>query len=123
MSQPTRGEMLCALRELQRLWRSREDGDMDGEVVITAAELAEVAAVCFVRADVPEKIWANGYQNTNYIRATWADGITARRANSLEQMRDVLEETYGAQWVAVGYQTDFEWATIDEMAAALSAMK
>lgn len=122
MSKPTRGEILCAMRELQRLWRRREDDDME-EVVITAEQLAEVAAVCFLRADVPDKIWANGYGGTNFIRATWADGITARRANSLERMKEILEEAYPALWVAVGYEKDFSWKTVDKMAAALSAVK
>ena len=69
MNEPTRGEMLCALRELVRLWSTREDGDMDEPVTITAEQLAEVAAVCFVRADVPDKIWANGYQGVKIGRA------------------------------------------------------
>lgn len=122
MSQPTRGEMLCALRELVRLWSTRETDDMD-DVVITAEELAEVAAVSFLRSDVPDKIWANGYAGTWYIRATWSDGVTSRRANALERMKEILEENYPVDWVAVGYQRDFSWKTVDRMAAELSAVK
>lgn len=62
-------------------------------VDIDKTELAEMAAVAFrvtAKADIPEKIWIDGYQGTAFLRATWSDGITAKRIDQLQNLQQLV---------------------------------
>jgi hypothetical protein len=93
---------------------------------IDRQDLAEMAAVAFRGddyQDIPEKLWADQYGGTIFVRAAWANGLTARRTGHLEDLRDLVAETYRVPAVAVAYWNDLEWSEIDAHAHALQGVQ
>jgi len=93
---------------------------------IDRQQLAEMAAVAFRgddRDDIPEKIWTNFALDTVFVRATWNDGITARRAGQLEDLADLVHASYRVPTVAVAYGRDMTWERIDALARALTTVE
>jgi len=93
---------------------------------IDRKELAEMAAIAFQGdglSDVPEKIWCDEYGGTLFVRASWADGITAHRTNCLEDLRDLVAAAYRVEAVAVAYWRDMDWTEIDDMARVLQGVQ
>ena len=98
----------------------------DAVVDIDKTELAEMAAVAFrvtAKADIPEKIWIDGYQGTAFLRATWSDGITAKRIDQLQELQRLVAAAYLIEVVAVAYWVDMPWSEVDARAAALQAVQ
>lgn len=92
---------------------------------IDRQKLADLAGIAFrgvESADIPEKIWVDGYQDTAFVRAAWASGITARRIDRLQDLQLLLADEYGLDFVAVAYWQDMGWDEIDTRAAALKAV-
>lgn len=99
---------------------------MDENPTISTQDLATIAARAFSAdhgVNVPEKIWADSYQGTPYVRAAWADGLTAARIDGLKSLQEALERTYGLPWVAVAYSRDMTWKAVDRLAARLQAVR
>lgn len=95
-------------------------------VDIDKTELAEMAAVAFrvtSKDDIPDKIWIDGYQGTAFLRATWGDGITAKRVDQLQDLQQLVAAAYLIEVVAVAYWRDMPWSEIDARAAALQAVE
>lgn len=93
---------------------------------IDRQQLAEMAAVAFKgdsREDIPEKIWTTWALDTLFVRATWADGITARRAGQLEDLAVLIHQAYRVPVVAVAYSRDMDWDAVDALAHALLAVR
>jgi hypothetical protein len=93
---------------------------------IDRQDLAEMAAVAFRgddHADIPEKLWCDQYGGTVFVRAAWANGITAQRAGHLEDLRDLVAHAYQVEAVAVAYWLDMPWDEIDAHAKALQAVE
>jgi hypothetical protein len=98
----------------------------DAVVEIDKQDLAEMAAVAFrdsVKADIPEKIWVDGYGGVAFLRATWGDGITAKRVDKLQALQQLLAAGYEIEVVAVAYWHDMPWDRIDGMASALQTVR
>ena len=99
---------------------------MEAAVIdIDRQQLAEMAAVAFQtddRAEIPEKIWTTYALGTVFVRATWADGITALRAGRLEDLAELVHTAYRVPTVAVAYSRDMDWQAIDDLARALAAL-
>lgn len=93
---------------------------------IDRQQLAEMAAVAFQTddaAEIPEKIWTTFALDTVFVRATWLDGITARRAGRLEDLAELVHHAYRVRTVAVAYSRDMPWPDIDALAQALAEVR
>ena len=99
---------------------------MAAMLTIERNDLAELAAVAFHGDgvdDIPEKIWCDAYENVVFVRATWASGLTARRTDHLELLRDLVADTYRVEASAVAYWHDMTWEQIDALAAVLQLVR
>lgn len=78
--------------------------------MISQEELANRAAVAFHghALEVPDKLWLHSYQDTAFVCAAWANGVTAIRSELLANLQADLSEIYGVPFTAVAYQRDFE---------------
>jgi predicted component of type VI protein secretion system len=89
--------------------------------VLTQDQLANMAAAAFAteRADVPDKIWVSTYQDTPFVRAAWATGLTCRRIERLEVLQTALSEMFDVPFTAVAYSRDCTWDDVNDREAAL----
>lgn len=93
---------------------------------IDRRELAEMAAVAFrgdESADIPEKIWTTFALDTLYVRATWGDGLSAKRTGQLEELAMLVQHAYRVPVVAVAYSRDLDWSEVDALAQALAEVR
>lgn len=73
--------------------------------------------------EIPEKLWTTFALGVLFVRATWPDGITARRAGALEDLAELCHHAYRVPTVAVAYGRDMDWPTIDGLARALADVR
>jgi len=85
--------------------------------------LAGIAFQGLGAVDVPEKIWVDSYDDTLFVRAAWADGITPRRIDRLEDLKLLLADEYEVEVVAVAYMADMPWPDIEARSVALKAVR
>jgi hypothetical protein len=102
---------------------------MDGnEIPITKEQVAELAGEYFRHADladIPAKLWLDAYGPGRqvYLRAAFDAPVKTISLVRLGALAVGLGDRHGLELVAVAYEGDIDWETIEERNRALNAVE
>lgn len=95
---------------------------------VTKKQLAELAGAVWhgqAEADVPEKLWIDGYDAGEqlYLRAIFSPAASVGSLALLVALARTIDETYGTELVCCMYIEDVDWSVIDERNRLLNLVR